>query len=256
MISILRRKYSRFNEEKYIAEYFEKLRPDNSFVVDLGAGDGVTMSNTYRHFSRQHPGIAVESDVKKFDRLLANYKDFGNVSLIQKKVTPKNIYSLLRDYGVPNDFFLLSLDIDGYDYYVLESILNKFKPVIIVSEINESIPPPLKFKVKYSVDFEWTGGHFFGYSLGCLDELCEKFGYSAIRLEYNNVFLISNDFWSEKAPTLTQLYDQGYKKRLLRPYKFAYNREMTSLWKMEPDEAIQFLTRKFENRQDQFELHR
>jgi hypothetical protein len=63
-------------------------------------------------------------------------------------VTPNNVVSLLLANDTPKEFAFLNLDLDGYDYFVLEQILTHYRPKLICKEINEKIPPPIKFSVK------------------------------------------------------------------------------------------------------------
>lgn len=57
-----------------------------------------------------------------------------------------------------------------------------------MTEINEDIPPPLRFVVKFDRDFQLRY-HFYGYSIAALEDLCEKHNYGILTLEYNNAFL-------------------------------------------------------------------
>ena len=50
--------------------------------------------------------------------------------------------------------------------------LRSFGRVFICAEINEMIPPPIKFAVRYDPSYRWQGSHFFGQSLSQLHELC------------------------------------------------------------------------------------
>ena len=83
---------------------------------------------------------------------------------------------------------MLCLDIDGNDYWILDAILSDFRPALIVTEINEKIPPPIRFAVKYDPDFSLRH-HFYGYSIATLSDLCARHGYGILQLEYNNAFI-------------------------------------------------------------------
>jgi len=74
------------------------------------------------------------------------------------------------------------IDIDGYDYFVLDELLSAFRPAIICAEINEVIPPPIKFTVKWHPSYVWGENHFFGQSICQLNLLCEKYDYALVEL--------------------------------------------------------------------------
>ena len=162
----LRRRGSNIGEERIIAEWVQRAPPRHRFYVDIAAGDGVTMSNT-QAFARGHwDGLAVEADPHAFAQLARAYtRRHPRVRLAQTLVTPDNVVVLLQTHGVPPDFGVLSLDIDGYDYFVLVRLLEAFRPALICAEINEAIPPPVKFTVTYRADHVWAKDHFFGQSL-------------------------------------------------------------------------------------------
>jgi len=69
------------------------------------------------------------------------------------------------------DFSVLSLDIDGNDYWGAACDLSQFRPQLIVTEINEKIPPPIRF-----VQYNRTSvrHHFFAIRSRLLSDLCEE----------------------------------------------------------------------------------
>ena len=78
---------SQFGEGEIIASILSTINTDSNFVIDIGASDGMSGSNTYPLFSKGHPGIAIEADGKPFANLAINLMDF-NVILHRCKVTP------------------------------------------------------------------------------------------------------------------------------------------------------------------------
>lgn len=56
------------------------------------------------------------------------------------RADPNSIGSLLKSFDIERNLSVLSLDIDGNDYWVLKAILSEFRPALIVTEINEKIP--------------------------------------------------------------------------------------------------------------------
>jgi hypothetical protein len=141
-------KSSNFNEEIIIADLLDKIQPKNRFYVDIGAGDGESMSNTFPLINNGWAGLAIEGGNISFAHLANRYAVFTKISLSQQLVTPHNILSLLAGHDTPKRFGFLSLDIDGYDHFVLDKILSAYRPDLICTEINERIPPPIKFAVK------------------------------------------------------------------------------------------------------------
>ncbi|MFT2008808.1 hypothetical protein ACMA1I_09055 [Pontibacter sp. 13R65] len=233
--------YSNFGEEERINYFLEHL-DHKKIAVDIAAHDGVFMSNTYKLYKAGYSGLAVECDDVKFSSLASSYKKFGRVSLSKTLVYPDNVIKLLEGNEIPYDFGFLSFDIDGYDYFVLNELLKKYRPTLICAEINEKIPYPIKFTVRYDRNYMWEVNHFFGQSIGQLYTLCEKYDYDLVELYYNNVFLVPK----EKNLSLTKLnpeeaYLNGYVNKSDRKKKFPYNKDVDVMLEMEPEEALKFL---------------
>ena len=69
------------------------------------------------------------------------------------KFLKENLDSSFKDVG------LLSIDIDGVDYWILEQI-NVIKPSVIVCEYNSIFGDVYKISVPYDENFERTKKHY------------------------------------------------------------------------------------------------
>jgi len=168
-------------------------------------------------------------------------------------VTPKNVLSILSDNDVSKDFDFLSFDIDGYDYHVLNEMLSAYRPKLICAEINEKIPPPIKFSVNFDDSYFWDGTHFFGMSISKVAELCSNHNYSLVELHYNNAFLIPNEICPFKGLSAEAAYSNGYKNRQDRRQKFSWNTDMEPVLSMSPSAALDFINQKFSKYAGKFE---
>jgi hypothetical protein len=237
-----RRSYSNFDEERILREYVAMLLPKDHgcTAVDLGAGDGVRHSNTHALFTDGWRGLAVDGDADRSYGLARAYRHYPNVFTCRNQITPQNVVSLLEAYQIPTDFEVLSLDIDSYDYWVLDALLAKFRPRIVVTEINEKIPPPLRFIVKFDPHFTLQH-HFFGFSISSLEDLCARHNYALMSLEYNNAFIAPRELPRVQAQDALTVYREGYLDRPDRRKKFPLNQDMEVLLSMTPPEAVKFL---------------
>jgi len=104
---------SNFDEENLIERYVRSLGIKNLTAVDIGAGNGISSSNTYKLFAGGWTGLAVEADIDRFERLQRTCKSFRDVTASRELVQPGNITRILRDAGIEREFGVLSLDIDG-----------------------------------------------------------------------------------------------------------------------------------------------
>ena len=244
---------SAFDEQNIIREYLQQLLlQEPRCCVDIGASDGVSCSNSYALFRSGWSGLAVECDGEKFAALSSRLKGSAGVSLSRCRVTPDNVVMLLSAHGVPREFSFLSLDIDGYDHFVLESILQSFRPSLICSEINEKIPPPIKFTVKWDPSYRWATDHFYGQSIEQLARLSAQHNYALVRLEFNNAFLIPQKICPVPALTPEEAYRKGYVERPDRKEKLPWNADMETLLTLPPEEALQFILGRFAKYEGKF----
>lgn len=237
--------YSNLDEQKVLNGYLGKLKNIKKYCVDIGASDGTRQSNTYALFKSGWPGLAIECKSTVFARLASAYQTFTEVNLCKNKITPENVIDILKANSVPRDFGFLNLDIDSYDYFVLEKILGPYHPSILCVEINESIPPPIKFAVNYTPDFKWSIDHFFGQSLSQLFSLASKNGYELIELHYNNAIFVAKEFNFTKQLSPEEAYKEGYLDRPDRKEKFPWNSTMEEVLHLPPAEALEFINKFF-----------
>lgn len=247
--------FSNFDEEKILAGYIREFLPNKHgrTVVDLGAGDGVRHSNTHALFTTGWRGLAVDSESKRAAKLARVYRDYEAVFTARCRVSPYNVVPLLEAFEIGTEFEVLSLDIDSYDYWVLDALLSRFRPRIIVSEINEKIPPPIKFVVNYDPGFVLQH-HFYGHSLASLEELCGRHDYALLGLEYNNAFLAPRELRGVKPVDAATAYRSGYFERPDRLKRLPLNRDMEVLHSMSPPEAVAFLNKFFARHKGKYQL--
>jgi hypothetical protein len=208
---------------------------ETKFFVDIGASNNEEESQTEKLIRYGWKGIMFEIDPQKANSLRKRLNN-PDIIVICDKITPNNIIENLTTFNVPNNFYL-SLDIDSYDYFVLEKILEKYTPSCIVSEINEKIPPPLKFTILYDESYRWDESHCYGYSINMIEDLIDKFNYKIELLHMNNIVLIPG----KQEESLLEVYNKGY---FNNPYKydiFPWNYNMDVLHILPLEKQKEFL---------------
>lgn len=246
-------RYSNFREQELIDQLLGRLTVPHRVCVDLGAGDGETMSNSLALLRAGWTGLAVEADPRAFAALAYRHARTPGIALARVRVTPDNVVGLLEAGGVPQDFGFLTLDIDSYDYFVLERVLQAFRPVLICAEINEKVPPPIKFAVTFDPSGSCDhAGHFYGQSLSILAELASGHGYRLGGLEYNNAFFVRSDAGPGPELSVEEAYERGYRGRPDRLERLPWNRELEPLLALPPEEAVEFVRRLFREHEGEF----
>lgn len=117
-------------------------------------------------------------------------------------ITKDNINELITKNGIKDDIGILSVDIDGNDYWVWEAI-NCISPRIVICEYNSHFGDIHSVSVPYDASFVRGNKHFsniyYGASISALDFLAKKKGYSLVgsNIAGNNIFFIRNDLMSD-----------------------------------------------------------
>ena len=231
-----------------------ELEVEHRYAVDVAACDGVTNSNTLALYEAGWAGLAVEGDPARFAGLARAYRRLPRVALARAWVTPENVVALLHGHGAPHEPGFLNLDIDGYDHFVLAALLDDFRPTLLCAEINEKIPPPLKFTVRYDPAYVWAEDHFYGQSLATLHELATARDYALVELHYNNAFLVPRERAAGRGLAPEEAYAQGYLDRPDRLRLFPWNADMEEVHSLEPEQQLAFVEERFAQYRGRFDL--
>jgi hypothetical protein len=140
--------HSQNGEDGVLEEIFKRIDPSLSnrdkWCVEFGAWDGKHLSNTFNLVKQGWNAVYIEGDKDKYLDLLETVKKFPNIEPINamvgfKESDDNNLNKLLSDSTIPDNFDLLSIDIDSYDLAVWQCFVGK--PKVVVIEINSSIKP-------------------------------------------------------------------------------------------------------------------
>ncbi len=113
-------------------------------------------------------------------------------------VTAENVNELISSTGINGDIGLLSVDIDGVDYWVWKAI-TVVQPRIVIAEYNSLFGPTAKVTPPYAPDYERAKAHyshvFYGPSLAAVEHLGKEKGFALVGTNSagNNAFLVRND---------------------------------------------------------------
>ncbi len=108
-------------------------------------------------------------------------------------MTAENIQSLLEKYQVPDGFDLISIDVDGNDFWIWNQITSR--PRVVVIEYNAHVSPLLARTIRYDAQFRWTSTDYMGASLRALHELGRRKMYTLVYCERNgvNAFFVADE---------------------------------------------------------------
>jgi hypothetical protein len=185
---------SQFGEDGILEELFHRIGTTNKHCVEFGAADGVGSNTLYLLAHKGWTGVLIEGDPTAYARLQANLGAYPGVRPAQHFLTPDNIAAVFQALQVPRECDLLSIDVDGNDYWLWRA-LPAYKPRVLVVEYNEYHRPPARWVMVYNPAHRWDGTSYYGASLASLGALGSDLGYALIGTESNgvNAFFLRQD---------------------------------------------------------------
>lgn len=130
--------YSQFGEDGIIDKIFEMVGTENRWCLEVGASDGLFCSNTRHLIERGWNGILIEGDPEQFRRLVTNL--LPNIICVEQMVSvsgSSRLDAILERCEAPKDIDLVSIDVDGQDYYIFNSMVSYSPRVVIVEHSPE-----------------------------------------------------------------------------------------------------------------------
>jgi hypothetical protein len=186
--------FSQNGEDGILAEIFRRIGTTKPYFVEFGVEDGLECNTAYLARRKGWQGVMIEGDPDKHRALSNNYRAFPSVRCENAFITRENIDDIFRRCGVPIEFDLLSIDIDGNDYWVWEA-LAAFRPRVAVIEFNGTRPPPERWVMRYNPEHRWHEDGYMGASLVSLETLGTRLGYALVGTDEKgvNAFFVRND---------------------------------------------------------------
>lgn len=191
--------FSQRGEDGIIQYLISKIEIPNKIFVEFGV-ETYTESNTrFLLMNNNWSGLVLDGSEKNIDFIK---KDFiywkYDITAKRSFITKDNINDLISSYTKTEDIGLLSVDIDGNDYWVWEAI-NCIQPRIVICEYNSAFGPEKKLTIPYKESFIRSTEHYselyFGASLAAFCDLAEKKGYQFVGTTSAgvNAYFVRND---------------------------------------------------------------
>ena len=193
------RVYSQWGEDGLIQHLAAQVPIARRVFVEFGVEDYAEANTRFLLVNDGWSGLVMDASEENIRRIRRNPISWQhNLKSQQAFVTRENIDRLLADQGLAGDIGLLSIDIDGNDYWVWEAI-TAVTPAIVVVEYNARFGPDRAVSVPYDAGFERAKAHhsmiYYGASLRALWLLGKRKGYALVGCNAagNNAFFVRRD---------------------------------------------------------------
>jgi hypothetical protein len=201
--------FSQFEEDGLLLYLFSVIGEGKKTFIEIGANDGINSncSNLAVHFGWS--GLFFEGDERLIRRGQKFYSKIPTPyhpkpKYIRAIVNRENINELIAQGALNGDIELLSIDIDGNDYWVWDAI-TIVRPKVVIIETHTEFGTH-NIVVPYDPDYMYSGRDpaHHGASVVAMQKLAEKKGYrlvAASDLGINQVFL-RNDLAVGEIPAI------------------------------------------------------
>ncbi len=194
--------FSQRGEDGIIQYLINKIEIPNKIFIEFGV-ETYTESNTrFLLINNNWSGLVIDGSKDHINFIKNDYIYWKyDITAVQSFITKDNINNLISDYTTVEDIGVLSVDIDGNDYWVWEKI-ETIKPRIVICEYNSAFGDNKKVTVPYKSNFVRSNEHYsdlyFGASLAALCELGKQKGYDFIgtTIAGVNAYFVRNDLSS------------------------------------------------------------
>lgn len=176
---------------------------DSKIFIEFGVEDYQEANTRFLLMQDNWRGLVIDGsdrNVKAIQNDSIYWKH--DITAVSKFITRENINDIFSDNGFEGDIGLLSIDIDGNDYWIWEAI-SSVRPRIVICEYNNIFGPTAAVSIPYDSKFQRGDAHYsnlyFGASLGALKHLGEKLGYEFIGSNSAgiNAFFVRKDLMTE-----------------------------------------------------------
>jgi hypothetical protein len=214
--------YSQWGEDGIIDWLVEQaeIPPHLHTFIEFGVESYEESNTRFLLRNRNWRGLVMDGSATRIELLKRDTALFSMYDLTAKTafITRENINDLFTDAGFSGEIGLLSIDIDGNDYWVWEAI-SVVRPVICVCEYNAVFGNVLPLSVPYEPNFVRTRREFsnlyFGASITALQSLAVRKGYRFLgtNSEGVNAFFVRQDYARNFASLLANPTAQPSKLR-------------------------------------------
>lgn len=196
--------FSQNGEDGIIDILISMLKEKNRYFIEIGSSDGLENNTAWLSMVRKFNGLMIEGSLHSHIRStrVAARCNIG-VECVNMFVSRENVQNLkLR--AIHWDPDVLSLDIDGNDYYIAKKLMDAgCRPKIFVVEYNSVYGPERSLTIKYAENFVSAEAHrtqlYYGVSIMGWRNLLSRHGYKFVTVDQNgvNAFFVNPEHFDD-----------------------------------------------------------
>jgi hypothetical protein len=200
--------FSQWGEDGIIQFLIAQVNVRKKIFVEFGVENYREANTRFLLMKDNWTGLVFDADSDNIARVRSSMLCWRHgLRAVTATITRDNINSLITQQGISGEIGLLSIDIDGNDYWVWQAI-DVVNPEIVVIEYNHRFGEKLAVTIPYNENFRRGEQHpkiYFGASLRALVALGKSKGYAFVGCNSNgvNAFFVRRDRMPESLKELT-----------------------------------------------------
>ena len=209
------RVFSQNGEDGVIQFLLSRVTVEKKLFVEFGVGDYSEANTRFLALHDHWSGLVLEGSERDVARLKRDPTFWRyDITAVSAFVTRENIDSLLAANGMTGEIGLLSIDVDGNDYWIFDSI-SVVRPAIVIIEYNHRFGADRAVTVPYDPAFRRDRAHhshiYYGASLRALCLVANRKGYAFVGCESFgvNAFFVRGDLMTDRLREVSIL--DGYR---------------------------------------------
>ena len=199
LMNFEQRIFSQNGEDGVIREIFRRIGTRDQFFVEFGVQDGSECNTRNLLENEGWSGVWIEGSAGLAEHASRTFGHFP-LTILHRFLTAENIVGIFEEAGVPSEFDLLSIDVDGNDYWLWRALGKRYSPRVIVVEYNSTYGSRDPWVTPYDPAFRHDGTAYGGSGLEAFNRLGKELGYCLVGCEHVgvNAFFVRSDFVDEK----------------------------------------------------------
>jgi hypothetical protein len=220
--------HSQNGEDGILLYIFALLGTTNRKLVEICAGDGIECNAANLLVNHGWSGLLVDGDAEQVARGRTFYANCRNTwvappTFVNAWITTDVVNGLVADHGFSGPIDLLSLDVDGNDYWIWKA-LDCVTPRVVVLEFNAGCGPDVSVSMSYEPDFRLDYSvqpYRCGASLSAFVKLARAKGYRLVGVQSRgfNAFFVRDGIGDDLLPerSVRECYNGTEPLRRLTP---------------------------------------
>lgn len=204
--------HSQYDEDGILLFIFALIGTKSKKCIEICSGDGIECNTANLIINHRWVGMLCDGNPLRRQRALNFYSAHPDTRvwpprIIGDWISRENVNQIIAMQGFGGEVDLLSLDMDGVDYWVWDAI-NEVSPRVVVLEFNHLLGPDVSVTVPYDPSFvaEFTphGADYSGASLSAFVKLSKAKGYRLVGVNSisTNAFFVRNDIENTWLPEI------------------------------------------------------